>query len=233
MTFYPVSGKQPRNFARDRRFSHLVALDHGDEHAMRTGFSRSKERSLRVSKKEEGAGGARETDPLLSASAGRAAESHYHGSIRSRRSSRSPALLRDSLMNPDDRYTADVASADVYSEDVYELHTDSTSSASSQQQQQQAQHTGLQREPRPPQPGDDRQVFHLRRTNAVYSPPTGDNSRSQQPLDGDGEPPLLEIPEEIYAVRKAALQVMKPLIGSWVRALKPLFLLTKLCQRHF
>jgi hypothetical protein len=31
------------------------------------------------------------------------------------------------------------------------------------------------------------------------------------------EPPLLEIPEEIYAVRKAALQVLKPLNKTWVR----------------
>ena len=30
-------------------------------------------------------------------------------------------------------------------------------------------------------------------------------------------PPLLEIPEEIYAVRKAALQVLKPLTRTWVR----------------
>lgn len=38
----------------------------------------------------------------------------------------------------------------------------------------------------------------------------------EQPLvDG---PPLLEIPEEIYAVRKAALQVLKPLNKTWVRA---------------
>lgn len=33
------------------------------------------------------------------------------------------------------------------------------------------------------------------------------------------QPPLLEIPEEIYAVRKAALQVMKPLTKTWVRFL--------------
>lgn len=31
-------------------------------------------------------------------------------------------------------------------------------------------------------------------------------------------PPLLEIPEEIYAVRKAALQVLKPLNKTWVRS---------------
>jgi hypothetical protein len=29
--------------------------------------------------------------------------------------------------------------------------------------------------------------------------------------------PILEIPEEIYQVRKAALQVLKPLTKTWVR----------------
>lgn len=33
---------------------------------------------------------------------------------------------------------------------------------------------------------------------------------------GSEQPPLLEIPEEIYAVRKAALQVLKPLNKTWV-----------------
>ncbi len=194
---------------------HNKPLDHHIEHAMKSGLSRS---GLRDSKKEEGS--ARETDPLLSR---RAAESHHHGgSIRSRRNSRSPA----SLMNPDDRYTANVASGtiiseEVYSEDVYELHTDSTSTES--ERQQQAQHTGLQPENRTAQPVSGDQVFHLRRTNAVYRP--GDRNAAQRPLDDNGEPPLLEIPEEIYSVRKSALQVMKPLIGSWVRALKPLYYL--------
>jgi hypothetical protein len=138
-------------------------------------------------------------------------------------------------MNPDDRYTADVASGtivseEVYSEDVYELHTDSASTES--EQQQQAQHIGLQLDNRSAQSvsrENDRQVFHLRRTNAVYRPPTGDRN-ARRPLDNDGEPPLLEIPEEIYSVRKAALQVMKPLIGSWVRALKPLYYLLNIYQ---
>jgi len=35
---------------------------------------------------------------------------------------------------------------------------------------------------------------------------------------GSEQPPLLEIPEEIYAVRKAALQVLKPLTKTWVRS---------------
>lgn len=34
--------------------------------------------------------------------------------------------------------------------------------------------------------------------------------------NGDQRPPLLEIPEEIYAIRKSALQVLKPLTRTWV-----------------
>jgi hypothetical protein len=37
----------------------------------------------------------------------------------------------------------------------------------------------------------------------------------RQPQDEE-TPPMLEIPEEIYAVRKAALKVMKPLNNTWV-----------------
>jgi hypothetical protein len=35
-------------------------------------------------------------------------------------------------------------------------------------------------------------------------------------------PPLLEIPEEVYGVRKAALQVLKPLTKTWVSGYKRL-----------
>ena len=37
-------------------------------------------------------------------------------------------------------------------------------------------------------------------------------------ISSASQPPLLEIPEEIYAVRKSALQVLKPLTKTWVRA---------------
>lgn len=48
----------------------------------------------------------------------------------------------------------------------------------------------------------------------------GDSEVSDRSLDNDNRsahPPLLEIPEEVYAVRKSALQVLKPLTRSWVR----------------
>jgi hypothetical protein len=39
-------------------------------------------------------------------------------------------------------------------------------------------------------------------------------------------PPLLEIPEEIYQVRKAALRVLKPLTRTWVRTIFKFFNVT-------
>jgi hypothetical protein len=48
----------------------------------------------------------------------------------------------------------------------------------------------------------------------------GTNSQEESDHDlshSEANPPLLEIPEEIYAVRKAALQVLKPLTRTWVR----------------
>jgi hypothetical protein len=49
-----------------------------------------------------------------------------------------------------------------------------------------------QRQPRPPSPSESQSCGSL------------------------SQPPILEIPEEVYAVRKAALQVMKPLTKTWV-----------------
>lgn len=49
-----------------------------------------------------------------------------------------------------------------------------------------------------------------------------DSDRSDQSLSNNSEthPPLLEIPEEVYAVRKSALQVLKPLTRTWVSSLQ-------------
>lgn len=45
--------------------------------------------------------------------------------------------------------------------------------------------------------------------------------KQQSPSDGEGsdrdQGPLLEVPEHIYAVRKGALSVLKPLTKTWVR----------------
>ena len=47
-----------------------------------------------------------------------------------------------------------------------------------------------------------------------HRPRSPEDSRS---MDSNSQPPLLEIPEETYAVRKAALKVMKPMMKTWVR----------------
>ena len=75
-----------------------------------------------------------------------------------------------------------------------------------------------------PQDNEDQQQPYL-------YPPTSTNSaiasiRARSTMEdsdsagGGSQPPLLEIPEEIYAVRKAALQVYKPLTKTWVRTVK-------------
>ena len=42
--------------------------------------------------------------------------------------------------------------------------------------------------------------------------------QQQSPIDGANSDPLVvEVPERIYAVRKGALSVLKPLTNTWVR----------------
>lgn len=61
----------------------------------------------------------------------------------------------------------------------------------------------------------DADLIGMGPTTQYHRSHSPDDSRS---LDSNSQPPLLEIPEEIYAVRKAALKVMKPLTKTWVRA---------------
>lgn len=56
----------------------------------------------------------------------------------------------------------------------------------------------------PLQQEDDEENYYTEAQSADLSAESG------------SQPPLLEIPEEIYAVRKAALQVLKPLTKTWV-----------------
>ena len=60
----------------------------------------------------------------------------------------------------------------------------------------------------------DADLIGMGPTPQYQRPITPEDSRS---LDSNSQPPLLEIPEETYAVRKAALRVMKPLTKTWVR----------------
>jgi len=55
-------------------------------------------------------------------------------------------------------------------------------------------------------------------------------------MEGSQQPPLLEIPEEVYAVRKAALKVLKPLTRTWVSDCKCRLVaasLTRIIGCHF
>lgn len=55
----------------------------------------------------------------------------------------------------------------------------------------------------------------IRRDEGMYRPQMAEGQTPNRP-EGHGEQPLFEMPEEIYAVRKAALKVMKPLTATWV-----------------
>lgn len=57
----------------------------------------------------------------------------------------------------------------------------------------------------------NRSLHSLRRSYVVEKA-----ARDATESGGSDLPPLIEIPEEIYAVRKAALQVLKPLTRTWV-----------------
>ena len=50
----------------------------------------------------------------------------------------------------------------------------------------------------------------------MYGAEEGLRPEDSASIESGSQPPLLEIPEEIYAVRKDALQVLKPLTKTWV-----------------
>lgn len=156
---------------------------------------------------------ATETDPLLQSSAqsflpsGRRNVTETHaGSVRARRSSRSPTVSvnhhfgsgdiqqqnqmnRALAVDPPERELA-------HGYDINEdnSHADSSRNSSS------SNRSFLMRR-------QDRQQKQARATMFGNSAPPD-------------HPPLLEIPEEVYGVRKAALQVLKPLTKTWVSGYK-------------
>jgi hypothetical protein len=153
---------------------------------------------------------AKETDPLIRAS-------RSGGSLRARRSSKSP--VDHAHFTPQGRTMIGVNTDDSYNgdQDGYE----SIESASLHRRQP-LQQTVLQ---------DDEE------SNYLYPPDSAGSVTSTRPdvplqqaggiqgvqssesasVGSGSQPPLLEIPEEIYAVRKAALKVLKPLTKTWVR----------------
>ena len=152
---------------------------------------------------------ATETDPLLQASAPsffsarRKSHTDTRGnSIRSRKSSRSPTVLQFGSAIGQDQGQMDTASGgnptrlDIGESYNLNLDDEASSGGDSSRQSIGSNHT-------------TRSLISLRR-----------KARAEKLLrnhaSNNDHPPLLEIPEEVYAVRKSALQVMKPLTKTWV-----------------
>lgn len=165
-----------------------------------------------------------EADPLLAPNPGaRAIQTSFSGTFRARRSSRSPNTANfpmDSSQSSRQQGLGDVhgnpRSPDGYT--AYKEDASRTSSASyagesstASTKPQGVAHSSLQQ-------SDAATPDRQERKAGIYRP----NPITETPQQrGGGHPPLLEIPEEVYAVRKAALQVLKPLTSSWVRRLNP------------
>lgn len=136
---------------------------------------------------------AKETDPLLEASAPSYLQSTQGSSTRSRRrTSRSPHLSRDPMDQSQEPVDGDFDSYQIVT-DPSNRSNDTTTGGSSQGSQHYT-------------PGS-RSVHSVKRQQS----PTESGSSD---ID---HPPLLEVPEHIYAVRKGALSVLKPLTKTWVR----------------
>jgi hypothetical protein len=162
---------------------------------------------------------ATESDPLISSVQGERASGRLHGgSVRARRSSRSPKTIdtpMDQLQQKrgyDQQGGSRQAEGYSYLENASQgsSYTYTGGSISTNQHQgtiftQQYPH---ELSPEEPDTTDSR----------IYGQATV-RPGPLQPSGGTAHPPLLEIPEEVYAVRKAALQVLKPLTSSWVSRL--------------
>lgn len=153
---------------------------------------------------------ATETDPLLQASAPsffaavRASQTVTRGSsIRSRKSSRSPTGVQFGSSAGQEQAQMNTASGvDPTRLDLGEPYNlnpddDASSGGDSSRQSIGSNHT-------------TRSLISLRRKARAEKLLRNHNANSND------HPPLLEIPEEVYAVRKSALQVMKPLTKTWV-----------------
>ena len=154
---------------------------------------------------------ATETDPLLldsaSASTRRSNRTESHGgSIRARRSSRSPTVSLNrhfgSVDQRQEQLQMNVALAanqpeNDLQQDYNIIHDDTSRSGN----------LSLS--------GSSRQSTRSGISNTTNRRQYLSEKRSKE--GGVEHPPLLEIPEEVYGVRKAALAVLKPLTKTWVR----------------
>ena len=166
-----------------------------------------------------------EADPLLAPNPGaRTIQTSFSGSFRARRSSRSPNTANFPMdSSPSSRqHGLGGGRGNQRCSDGYTAYNEDASRTSS------ATHTGAatgvstnpQGVPNSSiQPSDAATPDRQERKAGMYRP----NLITETPQQRGGvHPPLLEIPEEVYAVRKAALQVLKPLTSSWVSRLNPL-----------
>ena len=133
-----------------------------------------------------------ESDPLLE---GVVPSYHQSGSIRSRRTSRSPSI---SSANNNFGSTVEQMNspmeADSNIQDAYQIfNSPSQGGYSSVASSSRGYVSG------------SRSVRSLRR-----------HYHMEESQNGPDQPPLLEIPEQIYGVRQAALKVLKPLTKTWV-----------------
>lgn len=144
---------------------------------------------------------ANESDPLLSQpSAASYSRTAASSNIRSRRASGSRSPNQHfTTVEEDMSRTHEVDSIGKEIQQSYNILPDDTSksaNASLGEESQSSSQSG----------GGRRSVHQFGRHYVARGSGSGNGDR----------PPLLEIPEEIYGVRKSALQVLKPLTRTWV-----------------
>jgi hypothetical protein len=167
-----------------------------------------------------GSGGeAQETDPLISSSNRRGASStsstassyiQTSSNLRERRKSPVPTLL-PSMNSQSTTLHAEPSSS------YTRIQDDSNNPQPSRSENMSvggnsAGGTSYQNSNASSSNANNRSLHSIRRSYVVEKA-----ARDATGSGGSDLPPLVEIPEEIYAVRKAALQVLKPLTRTWVR----------------
>jgi len=201
-------------------------LDHHGGYQMRNSSFTSKEKSgwkfggEKTATVRAGTGGAQETDPLIR----RGSDS---SNLRERRSSRSPLTV--SLVNQ--RFGGPSGENQNYKSTT--MNTSSAANpASTISNSNSNNHTPSNNEPTTSYTklNEDGSRLAVNASNS-YNNSTVGGSRSVHSLrrshilsgreetgteDQGNAAQLLEIPEEIYRVRRSALQVLKPLIRTWV-----------------
>ena len=217
--------------AKNRNF--LPILDHHGGHQMRNSSFGSKEKSgWKIGGETTTAranGGAQETDPLIRRGSTTASSTNHRSSnnpdnpnLRERRPSRSSPITT-SLINQ--RFGGPSGEDQSYQSTTMNTNSAGGSANSNNNDEPTSSYTQLKDDASRTgnasvggnsvgsfqnSTGGSRSVHSLRRSHILSG--GGENGGGGQ----GNSSPLLEIPEEIYRVRKAALQVLKPLTRTWV-----------------